>query len=561
MLEKLIEGWLDKINERGYQPAFCTALAAQGHTILHNTRHSPMELGKDVVACAGNGNVNLYQLKGDPGGRMTGNEFRTLIPQLDQLMTLAWDAGAPPNSEFPYLVTNGYVEEEARIAIAAYNARHVAAGRQPLNVIDRGIMLSMFVTQLQAFFPTDPDRLRRLLEFMGVPGDEPFDAKSLQSFLLETYDARPGDPASSLTRASFAVAILSELISGNSVVAENYFETIKCRVCCFAAILSWHHKAQRTVSPEVDAILGMLRSEIFSDIDALEIDYIVGGERLSRAYFADNILINWRREVMGWLFAASLVEHKIREMAGVSSNLDPAEVDSRSTFCRMLLEDGPLWGERSQLAHLAAYFGLSAGSGNGDSDIRAMRLMMSFRHLLGREIGTAFPNLYYDYERVTRALHFPELRTPESTMPDDNFWRRSRVLEAFFLLACRKNFKDSAKSIWDVVVSFTHMGANRISLDRFALPVDEELTEREKMFEESIDWFEALTLAEEHAFGDGVAFFRFDVSVAMVWLLFFPYRFETEFGLTLDRIIQNSMNLEKPDRGRDEALARIVAYG
>lgn len=119
MLEKLIEGWLDKINERGYQPAFCTALAAQGFTILHNTRHSPMELGKDVVARAANGQVNLYQLKGDPGGRMTGNEFRALIPQLDQLMTLAWNAAAPLNSEIPFLVTNGYVEEEARIAISA----------------------------------------------------------------------------------------------------------------------------------------------------------------------------------------------------------------------------------------------------------------------------------------------------------------------------------------------------------------------------------------------------------------------------------------------------------
>ena len=421
-------------------------------------------------------------------------------------------------------------------------------------------MLSMLVAQLQAFFPTDPDRLRKLLEFMGVPGDGSFDEKDLQNFLLETHDAQPGDSAGSLTRSSFAVAILSELILGNSVVAANHYEAIKCRVCCFAAILSWHHKAQREPSLEVDALLGMLRTEIFSDIDLLEIDYIIGGERLSRSYFADNILINWRREVLGWLFAASLVEHNIREQAGLKSNLDSAEVDSRSAFCRMLIKDGPLWGERSQLAHLSSYFGLSAGTGNGDSDIQIMRLMMSFRHLLGRETGTFFPNLYYDYERVTRALHFTELRTPESTMPDDNFWRRSRVFETFFLLACRKNFKDSAKAIWDAVVSFTHIGASRVALDRFALPTDDDLTEREKMFEDSIDWFEALTLAEEHEFGDGMSFFCLDASVAMVWLLFFPYRFETEFGLTLDRIVQNSMNLEKPERGRDEAIARLRAY-
>ena len=66
MIEKLIEHWLDSIGELGYQSAFVQMLVGQGHTILHSTRHMPIEFGKDVITIDPDGIPCAYQLKGNP---------------------------------------------------------------------------------------------------------------------------------------------------------------------------------------------------------------------------------------------------------------------------------------------------------------------------------------------------------------------------------------------------------------------------------------------------------------------------------------------------------------
>ena len=46
VVERLVESWLDSQGERQYQPAFIQLLVSEGWSVLHNTRHSPIELGK-----------------------------------------------------------------------------------------------------------------------------------------------------------------------------------------------------------------------------------------------------------------------------------------------------------------------------------------------------------------------------------------------------------------------------------------------------------------------------------------------------------------------------------
>ena len=51
MKERLVDDWLTRINERGYQTAFGQVLAAQGFRVLR-IGHSAYEHGKDVLAIA-----------------------------------------------------------------------------------------------------------------------------------------------------------------------------------------------------------------------------------------------------------------------------------------------------------------------------------------------------------------------------------------------------------------------------------------------------------------------------------------------------------------------------
>ena len=69
MIEKLLENWLDSASERSYQAVFVQMLSAQGYRVVHSTRHTALEYGKDVLAIDQDGNgcafqVNHYRLEG-----------------------------------------------------------------------------------------------------------------------------------------------------------------------------------------------------------------------------------------------------------------------------------------------------------------------------------------------------------------------------------------------------------------------------------------------------------------------------------------------------------------
>jgi len=46
-------------------------LTGQGFRIVHNTKHTPQEFGKDVIAVSPEGKLVGYQLKGNPGATLT----------------------------------------------------------------------------------------------------------------------------------------------------------------------------------------------------------------------------------------------------------------------------------------------------------------------------------------------------------------------------------------------------------------------------------------------------------------------------------------------------------
>src|SRR5882762_3163715 len=92
--EKLIEIWLDSATERQYQFAFRNALLSAGYTILHDTSHTALELGKDILALAPDGALHAYQLKGNPGSRLTISQWHSLILQIN---TLVYQPVSHPN--------------------------------------------------------------------------------------------------------------------------------------------------------------------------------------------------------------------------------------------------------------------------------------------------------------------------------------------------------------------------------------------------------------------------------------------------------------------------------
>lgn len=74
MIERVLENWLTKANERSFQVPLCHALAAQGHRVVHLSRHTGIEMGKDILTVAPDGVPCAFQLKGTHGGKLSMND-------------------------------------------------------------------------------------------------------------------------------------------------------------------------------------------------------------------------------------------------------------------------------------------------------------------------------------------------------------------------------------------------------------------------------------------------------------------------------------------------------
>lgn len=197
MEERLIENWLDSVNERDYQFPFCQILIAKGHRIIHSTRHSSIEYGKDILTIGPDGYPCAYQLKGNPGGRLTLNQYRDIEPQLYELVNYAISHPSVPHSKphRSYLVTNGQIEEEVIGAINLTNEGLVRDGfpNRKLEVIQRGDLLKDFHDLGLSLWPSELTKVTLLLELIVSDGRDFLLKEKLHSLLIDILKLEEGN--------------------------------------------------------------------------------------------------------------------------------------------------------------------------------------------------------------------------------------------------------------------------------------------------------------------------------------------------------------------------------
>ena len=126
MLERVIENWLNNVTERSFENSFCHMLAYQGYTVLHKTRHTGLEMGKDVIAVAEDGVPCVFQLKTAVNGTIKQRYWTDNIQ--NQVITMINTKPIHPalkdySHHRSYFVTNGKIEEEVTRQIDDLNRR------------------------------------------------------------------------------------------------------------------------------------------------------------------------------------------------------------------------------------------------------------------------------------------------------------------------------------------------------------------------------------------------------------------------------------------------------
>jgi hypothetical protein len=221
--ERLLENWLDNASERSYQAPFCQILSAQGHTVVHSTRHRPIEFGKDVLTLAPDGTPCAYQLKGNPSGHLTLNQFREIQAQLFELAIHPLDH--PELPDIPHracLVTNGEIEEEARLSLRELNRRVVRNGAPRIEAITRGHLLRWARNLGADLWPSELRDASDLLSLLVADGTGQLPFERLHRLLRDSLglreDASAIKGAAALARGATSAGILT------AVALKNFYE-------------------------------------------------------------------------------------------------------------------------------------------------------------------------------------------------------------------------------------------------------------------------------------------------------------------------------------------------
>lgn len=230
MLERVIENWLDNATERSWQRPFCAILTAQGHRVLHSTRHSATELGVDVLSLDSEGALCAFQLKSAPRGRIRLSDWRDISSQVDSMVCRQIDHPSIPSAKnhTSYLVTDGFLDEEVTIEINDRNRQWVQQGNphRKIRTIERGGLLEWAKDLGIALWPSELSDVKLLLEIYLEDGRGQIPKEKLADLLERTCriddDSEKPKSNAECARALSSGALLCSIALANYSNNENH---------------------------------------------------------------------------------------------------------------------------------------------------------------------------------------------------------------------------------------------------------------------------------------------------------------------------------------------------
>jgi hypothetical protein len=453
VIERLLEAWLDSASERSYQIPFCQMLMADGHRLIHSTRHSPIELGKDIVTIAGDGTSCAYQLKGNPGGRLTLAQFRAISGQLHELATLPLPFSSVPADRWhrSYLVTNGEVDEEARLAIEKQNEGFQRTGSPArVEIISRGMLLDSARRLGVDLWPSELADIQVLLQMLVDRGDGPIPADRLHALLepvLRLTEDEDKPSKEDIHRRIRSAALLVQVALRSFSIRENHTAILFAWTMYFSYVVGCCERHDVTLA-EVEDSLDLAQMAMLASLGAIcdELsmrDHYIEGEPLVDALFyrARLTLVTGLMSVY-FLWADD-------------ADALPAE---RRAFLERFLAKGfggmELWGEGALPSFLAYLWYRRRTDATVTSDFLLAHLL---ERLLAakRDPRTAPPSPYFSFEDILRHQLRPLGIAADDALTHESSDQTSFFAESLFRLLVRTGLKSTCKEHWPALSRIT----------------------------------------------------------------------------------------------------------
>ncbi|WPU91863.1 hypothetical protein SNE25_21335 [Mucilaginibacter sabulilitoris] len=372
MLERVIENWLDKASEKSFQVPFCYMLIQEGHTIIHLTRHTLTEFGKDIIPRDPDGNICAFQLKGAPGGRIGYEKYRSEI--LPQLMTLTSIPVTHPSIQNDgkyhksYFVTNGYLEEEVGIAIATANAGHVRNGlpHMVVETILRGEMLAKAAKIKLEFLPSDLRDFNVLLELYLEDGTGMINKHKIAT-LLESLYHKDEFKAKEKRELISSVAIIIALITANHTNEANHLALVEA----WTMFLSYTYEfieANDIAAKFYEQEIQIAFDTILNELEDLTDEVLDDPHLLQPSGPAENLIYSSK---MTWIlgFLAFLGTHY-----SISGN--EGRVSGLASFLRQFEQVIHIYGEAA-FAPMLSYYWFCRKNDKGPKPLESLKILFN----------------------------------------------------------------------------------------------------------------------------------------------------------------------------------------
>lgn len=444
MLERVIENWLDKANERTFEVPFCHMLAAEGHTVLHLTRHCAMEMGKDVLSIAPDGVPCAYQLKGPPGGRIRLWQWRDEIER--QVFGLVTGGIAHPSipttlaNHRAYLVTSCELEEEVIRAIEDMNRSFVRQGRPDcqLRTIVRGELLRRARDLETNLWPTDLPDIKELLEMYLEEGDGPLPKTKLAGLIERVIPQTAEEQApgkGKLDRSLASAAVLCALALASFSLRSNFWAQIEAWTLYGGYVLGLAERyglAKHIWLPHfaiAERELYILLVRLSAELQ--ERSYFVEGSPMT-----DGLVYGHRMTVLIGLLSV---------LALWPSQKDGDERDHNfiREFCQRHTSEMRLWGEGGIPFIVARFWQGRLNDATPGPDLLLRDLAAQVSRANAPRSTNALPSPYYDLtDAISHALGIAEAPIRET------FAGRSYSLEGLVHLFARRMWRQQMRFLW-----------------------------------------------------------------------------------------------------------------
>ena len=457
MLERLLENWLDSASERSYQSPFCQMLAADGHRVVHSTRHHPIEFGKDVITVAPDGIPCAYQLKGNPGTRLSLAEFRNIQGQLWQLATQAIVfPGIPNKMHRSYLVTNGYVEEDVQKSIAEMNTQFAkAAPPFPcIELISRGTLLEMSMRLGVSLWPSGIDDLSTLIKLLASDGRDQLPLALLHELLLKGMLLQQAESAPSqaeVKRRTTSTALLVATALKEFSRAGNHYAILTGWTLFASYVISacsrYNFDFEETGVPAVSIAVGSIIDSLCALCDEVgSRKFVIEGDP-----FTDFIAYPWRQNLLRGLL--SLLWFWIRTDQNAESVRRRLTIE---TFLTNTAGKTEIWGEGAVPQALIRIWHLRVSNDAAALNEIAHLLAFIMASNLGMGQQEPLASPYYGYEEVVRHMARDTLTPKDDPLNGESFRSTSYFALPLFYLMAAHGLKGACQAAWPDMTRLNH---------------------------------------------------------------------------------------------------------